>query len=133
MLKTPSVMMMARRKCPSFALITSSKDATSQCSYGMILAPDRRQPSMMLAWFNRSEKMTSSFPTRAGMVAVLAWNPDWNESAASTALNFAILFSNSICKSLVPDMTRTAPGPTPYLSIAFLAASTRRGWLASPR
>ena len=34
---------------------------------------------------------------------------------------------------IVPAIDRTAPGPTPYSSVARFAASTSRGSLASPR
>ena len=47
MLKTPSVMMSARRKSFKLALICSSSDFTSLCSYAMIFAPERRHPSMI--------------------------------------------------------------------------------------
>ncbi len=78
------------------------------------VAPDSRQPSMMEAWFSRSEKITSSLPTSAGIVPRLAVKPDWKVMTSSAPLNFARRFSSSRCRSVVPAMVRTAAGPTPY-------------------
>ncbi len=68
---------------------------------------------MMLAWLSSSEKIASSLPTSAGMVARLALKPDWKVMAASTALNSVRRRSNSRCRSIVPAMVRTAAGPMP--------------------
>ncbi len=131
MLKTPSVM--TRMRPPSTSLNTSSKDARSACLYGLISARLKRDPSMMLAWFSSSETMVSPLPTKAGMTATFAINPDCRVKAASTRLNRATCLSSDSCRTVVPAMLRTAAGPTPKVSIASFAAWRSLGSLARPR
>jgi len=54
-----------------------------------------RHASIILAWFNSSEKITSPSPTSAGTVARFAAKPDWSEITASAFLNSASLFSQT--------------------------------------
>jgi len=82
---------------------------------------------MIEAWFKRSEKITSSLPTRAGIVPRLAVKPDWKVITSSAPLNLASRFSSSTWRSIVPAIVRTAAGPTPYFLVASLAASTSFG------
>jgi len=88
---------------------------------------------MIEAWFSSSVKMTSSFPIRRGITARFVFNPDWTERAASVPLKWASFSSSSRWRLIVPAIERTAPGPTPYSSIARFAASASRGSLANPR
>jgi hypothetical protein len=99
----------------------------------LISARDRRAPSMIEAWFNWSETMTSSRPRTAATVPEFAVNPDWNIRAASAPLNAANRRSSSSCRLMVPAMVRTAPEPAPSSVAALAAASRSLGWAARPR
>ena len=88
---------------------------------------------MMLAWFSSSEMMWSSGVRIAETVPALAAKPDWKTTQASTFLNGAMRRSSSMCRSMVPEMVRTAPEPAPYLRAASMAASTSLGCVVSPR
>ncbi len=78
-----------------------------------IFACDRRQPSMMLAWFSASEMMWSSGVRMAATVPALAAKPDWKTTHASTFLNAAMRRSSSMWMLMVPAIVRTAPEPAP--------------------
>jgi len=45
----------------------------------------------------------------------------------------AIVFSNCLCRSCVPQMKRTLAMPKPWVSSAFLASAMMSGWSARPR
>ena len=111
--KTPSVM---RSLWPgSFwtSWRSSSAWATSLWRKTLILARERRAPSMMLAWLSSSERMKSSLPRMLETVPALAAKPDWKTTQASTPLKAAIFSSSSMWMRMVPAMVRTAPEPTP--------------------
>ena len=88
---------------------------------------------MIEAWLRASDTMRSSGPVMVGMRPVLAVNPDWNVSTASTPLNSASSASSASCMAMVPAMVRTAPDPTPKSATAASAASLSRGWWVRPR
>ncbi len=73
----------------------------------------RRQPSMMLAWFNSSEMTTSSLVRIDDTVPALAVKPLWKTTAASVFLKSASRRSSSMWTAMVPAMVRTDPEPTP--------------------
>ncbi len=85
----------------------------SQWRYTDTPARERRQPSMMLAWFNWSLSTTSSFSTSVVMMPTLAWYPLLNTSAASVPLKRARRRSNSSCGVMLPEISRDAPEPQP--------------------
>ena len=64
----------------------------------------KRQPSMMLAWFNSSEMTTSSLLRTAETVPAFAANPLWKTTTASTFLNSASRRSSSMWIAMVPIM-----------------------------
>ena len=131
--KTPSVINSCRR--PGFAVSVRrrSASAASRCSNTLISAFDRRAPSMIDAWFNRSLTITSSGPRIAATVPAFAVNPDWNSRAASACLNAANRSSRSRCIRICPAIVRTAPVPAPKRSAASAAARFMRGWFDRPR
>ena len=99
MLKTPSVTISARRYVPTVLL----DGGLQGCRIIVLVGHDARArktaPSMIEAWFSRSEKITSSLPTRAAIVPRLAVKPDWNVMTSSAPLNLARRCSSSTCRS----------------------------------
>ncbi len=67
------------------------------------------------------------------MVPVLAVNPDWKVSVASTCLKSASRASSCWWRVMVPAMVRTAPDPAPRAWVAKIVASRSLGWVVSPR
>ena len=65
--------------------------------------------------------------------ATLEVKPDWKRMDASACLNSANCFSSSVCMDMVPMMVRTAAEPTPYFSMASMAAFFTLGLLARAR
>jgi len=80
--KTPSVMMSFLPGSFSTSLSSSSQWATSLWRKTLILALERRAPSMMLAWLSSSERMKSSLPRMEPTVPALAVKPDWKTTQA---------------------------------------------------
>ena len=77
--------------------------------------------------------ITSSLVSTAATVPALAAKPLWNTTTDSTCLNVASRRSSSMCISMVPEMVRTAPEPTPNFSTASSAACFSFGCVVSPR
>ena len=65
-------------------LRTFSRSSMSECLNRTVLAFERRQPSIMLAWFSSSEIIRSPSSITAGMVPELQVSPDWNTMTASS-------------------------------------------------
>src|ERR1035437_3072227 len=107
---TPSVINSLRPGTESSSPNIFSAAEASLCGNTWILARERRQPSMMLAWFSSSLTMWSSGVRIAATVPALAAKPDWKTTHASTFLKAAMRSS-----------------PTPNLRIASSAASRSLG------
>ena len=131
--KTPSVITSLWPGSLAISFSSSSQWAASLWRKTLILARDRRAPSMILAWFSSSERMKSSLPRIELTAPALAVKPLWKTTQASTFLKRAIFSSRSMWMRMVPAMVRTAPEPTPNFRVAASAASISRGSLARPR
>ena len=135
MLNTPSVMYITLLYSPdstaSFAFFL--KSSISEWFTRIIFALDKRQPSMIEAWFNSSDRIASFLFITAEIAAILQLKPDWYAIAASVPLNSASVSSSSSWMSSVPLIERTAPAPTPRLSIASLAAAFKSSSVAKPK
>ena len=91
---------------------------------GLVLSDEMKQD--LTAHIEAMEKDEQQ-AMMAGMVARLALKPLWKVMHASACLNSASRCSRAMCRDMVPAMVRTAPGPTPYWSIACRVASRMRG------
>src|SRR5665647_1818684 len=94
---TPSVINSLRPGTESSSPRIFSAAEASLCRNTWILARERRQPSMMLAWFSSSLTMWSSGPRIAATVPALAAKPDWKTTQASTFLKAAMRSSSCMC------------------------------------
>ncbi|MNR44504.1 hypothetical protein D3C85_1632550 [compost metagenome] len=88
---------------------------------------------MIEAWFNASEIMASSGPSRVSNRPPLASKQEEYRMASSIPRKSASFFSSCLWLSWVPQIKRTEAMPKPWLSIPALAAAIIAGWLARPR
>ena len=133
--KTPSVM---TRIDPFDSSISTESRIRARSSMSLclnlIVRPNAsRQPSMIDAWFMRSQRMTSSLPTSTEMVPRLVWNPVEKRRAFSLRTNFARRCSSSSWMSRVPLRNLEPVQPLPYFSMALIPASFTLGWVVRPR
>ena len=66
------------------------------------MAPERRAPNRMEAWFSSSEMIKQPLPTRAGKAEALVWKPMEKTMEASLPTKRATRSSISTCRSVVP-------------------------------
>jgi hypothetical protein len=92
---TPSVISSCRRPGAFDSSSSLSAAAASLCGKTLISARDSRAPSMIEAWFNWSETITSSLARIAATVPEFAVNPDWNMIESSAPLKAANRRSSS--------------------------------------
>ena len=93
----------------------------------VVSAPLSLQPSIILAWFNSSQKTISFFFIKAESMPMFAWYPELKIKAEFVFLKCAIFFSNSLWSVIVPEIRRDAPEPHPNSLIALLAAFLTEG------
>ena len=94
MLKMLSVTMMIRSYSVWFISINRSNWSYWLCRYRMLLAADKRIPSIRLACTSLSAKISVRALLTAGRIPVLAWYPLLNTSAASVPKAVASCCSN---------------------------------------